>query len=119
MNKTKNLNLGKSNNGTDVWAPDFVPKKFGAKSILTANTEKSIVVPNNVDIALLGYSSASEVQVSPDAGEALPVQGDFVETSARLTPPTQKVTPGDTLYFKSPQNDWVYIQFVNTKSNLS
>jgi hypothetical protein len=103
------LNASRSINGIPVWGTDF-PEK-AKKFKLTANTIKALTIPEgNWNLAVVTTSSGASVQVSPTS-EALPTGVDWEDTHAQMQKSVINLEGLTTLYFVSPNDDYVYVAF--------
>lgn len=106
---SKNLNVAKSINGVPFWAIPFSPVSYEVR--LVADTEQTLVVPDDVDVAVFSYSTGSSVKVQ-EGGASITLPGlSFTPTTSCMMPSSRYVEPGQTLRFISPTPDIVNVSF--------
>lgn len=109
------LQIGVDQNDTPTYSIKFMPADKKKKGKLAINTELTLTVPDNVDIAIFEFTPSGVWVAESNSAITLP-GGAFVNTEADLNPGVRDVTPGATLRFISSANTEVGVIFAKTKS---
>ena len=110
--------LNKDQNGNVTYGlPCIIPENGGIsyEVLLTVPAQVSLVVPDNVNLAMMSYSERA-VRFRNSPVVIPPPGGIFGLTHVELNPLTREVSPGDTLRFDATiAGTRITVSFWNTR----
>lgn len=106
---SRKLNVAQSTNGIPTWGIPFSDVSYEVK--LTPTIESTLTIPENVNVAVFGYSSGASVKVQEGGITIIEPPLGVTQTTASMMPSVRRVTPGETLRLISPTSDFVNVAF--------
>lgn len=104
--------ITKDDNSNLAYGTKYVDSAYQYQAVLLANVETTMVIPENVDTAILSYSNPTVWTAIGSVAITVPV-GDFANTPAVLNHAVKEVIPGETLRFISSIDTEVGVVFFN------
>ena len=105
------LVIGRDENSIATFAIDMPDSAINFATVLTASTEKTIIIPADVTVALFAFSPGQNVWVSESLNPLSLPTSSFVSYEGVLNPVGRFVTSGNTLRFISPTTPYVNVTF--------